>query len=92
MLYRIVQEMVNNTLKHAGAKNISLILNVLPDQLNIQFSDDGKGFDMEKKLKLKTIGLTSILSRVKFLNGEITIESEQGKGSTSFIQIPVSQK
>jgi two-component system, NarL family, sensor kinase len=88
MLYRIVQEMVNNTLKHADAHKVSLTMKVLQDQLNIQFSDDGKGFDVPEKLESKTIGLTSILSRVKFLNGTANVESKPGEGCTYFIQIP----
>ena len=88
MLYRIVQEMVNNTLKHADAHKVSLTIKVLQDQLNIQFSDDGKGFDVPEKMDSKTIGLTSILSRVKFLNGTVNVESKPGEGCTYFIQIP----
>ena len=88
MLYRIVQEMVNNTLKHADAHKVSLTIKVLQDQLNIQFSDDGKGFDGPEKMDSKTMGLTSILSRVKFLNGTVNVESKPGEGCTYFIQIP----
>lgn len=88
MLYRVVQEMVNNTLKHADAHKVSLTIKVLQDQLNIQFSDDGKGFDVSEKLESKTIGLTNILSRVKFLNGTANVESKPGEGCTYFIQIP----
>jgi signal transduction histidine kinase len=89
MLYRIIQEMVNNTLKYAEAKNISLIIGVQSDKLNIQFSDDGKGFEVEAKLKQKTAGLTNIMSRVSFLKGEISIESLPGKGTILFLYIPL---
>ncbi len=89
MLYRVIQEMVNNTLKHAKAKNISLNINILPDKLNIQYSDDGKGFDVEEKIESKSIGLTSIKSRVKFLEGELSTESKPGAGVSYFMQIPI---
>lgn len=89
MLYRIIQEMVNNTLKYAEAKNISLIIGVLSEKLNIQFSDDGKGFEVEEKLKQKTVGLTNIISRVNFIKGEISIESLPGKGTIFFLYIPL---
>ncbi len=92
MLYRIIQEMVNNSVKHADANTISLIINLLPTHISIQFSDDGKGFNVDEMLKLKTIGLKSILSRIKFLNGDVTIESNPGKGSTFFMQVPVVKK
>lgn len=92
MLYRIIQEMVNNSLKYAEAKNISLILGVLPEKLSIQFSDDGKGFDVEEKLNQKTAGLTNIMSRVNFLKGEISIESLPGKGTIIFLHVPINNE
>ena len=92
MLYRIFQEIVNNTLKHAGAKNIRLHINILPEQLNITYSDDGKGFDIEEKLESKSIGLTSIQSRVNFLSGISEIESKAGEGVKYNMQIPILDK
>lgn len=80
MIYRIIQEMVNNTLKHADAKNISLEMVILQDQLNIKYTDDGKGFDAHEKLKSKALGLQSIQSRVNFLNGELSVTSTPGRG------------
>ncbi len=87
MLYRIIQEMVNNTLKHAEAKNILLDINIQPEMLNIKYSDDGKGFNVEEKIESRSIGLASIQSRVNFLNGELNIESTFGKGTVYNIQI-----
>jgi len=89
MLYRIIQEMVNNTLKHAEANNILLDLDIQPELLNIRYSDDGKGFDVEEKIESKSIGLQSIQSRVNFLNGKTEIKSEPTKGVNYIIQIPV---
>jgi len=80
MLYRIIQEMVNNTLKHAEAKNIRLDIQIHADQLAFNYSDDGKGFDFDEKIDSKSIGLTSIQSRVKFLGGELGIKTGPGKG------------
>jgi len=89
MLYRIFQEMVNNTLKHAEAKNISLVIKIQKDNLNIEYSDDGKGFNVEEKLHLKSIGLSSIQSRVNFLSGNVTMKSEPGQGVNYTIHIPI---
>jgi signal transduction histidine kinase/Tfp pilus assembly protein PilF len=89
MLYRIVQEMVNNTLKHAEARNIELQIHVLKGILDMKYSDDGKGFDVGKKLESESIGLKSIQSRVNFLNGTLVIESKPGEGVSYSIQIPV---
>ncbi len=80
MLYRIFQEMVNNTLKHAEARNIKLKIDILEDRLKFEYSDDGKGFDMEDKLRQKSIGLTGMQSRVKFLGGELGAATTPGNG------------
>ena len=89
MLYRIIQEMVNNTLKHAEAKNILLDMNIQSETLNIKYSDDGKGFVVSEKLESKSFGLTSIQSRVSFLNGQVKIESIPGTGTSYFIKVPI---
>jgi two-component system NarL family sensor kinase len=89
MFYRIVQELVNNTLKHAEAKNIKLIVQALPGQLEAVYTDDGKGFVVEEKLESRSIGLQSIQSRVNFLNGKVVIESKPGAGVKYIIHIPV---
>ncbi len=89
MLYRVIQEMVNNTLKHAKATNISINMNIQPDVLNVQYADDGKGFNVEEKIESKSIGMNSIQSRIKFLEGDVTAESKPNKGVSYFIQIPI---
>ena len=89
MLYRIVQEMVNNTLKHAEAKNIKLNMAIQPNNLKIKYLDNGKGFNLVEKLESKSIGLTSIQSRVKFINGEIGVKSKPGEGVTYDISLPL---
>ena len=89
MLYRIVQEMVNNTIKHAGAKTIKLFLQIQTDNLKLNFSDDGKGFNLEEKLKARSMGLTGLQSRVNFISGEIVIDSKPGKGVTYEIEVPL---
>ena len=89
MLYRIIQEMVNNTLKHAKAKNISLVITIHKNHLNIEYADDGNGFNVEEKLQSKSIGLTSIQSRVNFLSGNITTKSKLGEGVQYSINVPI---
>jgi signal transduction histidine kinase/Tfp pilus assembly protein PilF len=89
MLYRIVQEMVNNTLKHAEARKINLDIKILPEMLDIKYSDDGKGFDFKQKLESESIGLKSIQSRVDFLNGKLTVVSRPGEGVNYSVKVPV---
>jgi two-component system, NarL family, sensor kinase len=88
MLYRIVQELVNNTLKHAEASNISIHIGSVDGKLEIRYSDDGKGFIVEKMLESQSIGLKSIQSRVSFLNGLLEIQSSPGSGTRYYIRVP----
>jgi signal transduction histidine kinase len=92
MLYRIIQELVYNTLKHAGAKNISLNLNFADDTLNLHYADDGVGFEMDKQTESISIGLKGIESRVSFLGGEVNMESETGNGFHCYIKVPVEYR
>jgi len=88
MIYRIIQEIVNNTLKHAAARNIIFRMEMQTNQLEIVYSDDGKGFNFEEKLESKSIGLRSIQSRINFLNGKMEIRSEPAKGSSFKFNVP----
>lgn len=91
MLYRVTQEMVNNTLKHANAKNIFLKMTRLSDSLEIIFTDDGIGFETEKAMNAETssLGLKSIESRIGFLNGQVMVDSSPGNGTRYTIRIPL---
>ncbi|MEN8224097.1 MAG: ATP-binding protein [Bacteroidota bacterium] len=89
MIYRVVQEMVNNTLKHAQADKVDLTLVIHPDELDLSYSDNGKGFDIKEIIRKKTMGVQSIRSRVKFLDGIINIKSSPGNGSVYRISIPL---
>ena len=90
MLYRITQEMVNNTLKHAGAKHVDIKIKIFPEKLMLKYKDDGVGFDKEKVLQSETesLGLKSIQSRINFLNGEVSIHTKPGEGVEYSIGIP----
>ena len=89
MLYRIIQEMVNNALKHAEAGNIRLDMEIFPDKININFSDDGKGFILTDMEKSKSMGLKSIESRTNFMNGMVSLVSSPGKGTQYSISVPL---
>jgi len=80
-LYRAVIECINNTIKHAEASNISIILNELDNQINLKYSDDGKGFDLTETLLLqKGLGLFNLQNRIQTIGGEITMFSEPEHG------------
>jgi len=88
MVYRIVQELLQNTYKHANAKQVIVQFSREGDNCILTVEDDGIGFDT--KLKKDGLGIQGINSRVSFLNGEIEIDSEIGKGSTTTVKIPVT--
>ncbi|MCW3084138.1 MAG: hypothetical protein JWP12_1504 [Bacteroidetes bacterium] len=88
-IYRIVQEAVNNILKHAEAKEINIQLIKQDDHLTIMIEDDGKGFN-KADLKMNGRGLRNITARSEWLDGTITIDSTPGRGTTIVIEIPVN--
>jgi signal transduction histidine kinase len=90
-LYRIIQEIVNNAVKHSGASSLSIDLSASQDKLIIKIADNGKGFNAEKiKKESAGFGLKNLLSRVDILKGDLYLASEPGKGTTYTIEIPNS--
>jgi signal transduction histidine kinase len=89
-LFRIIQELVTNVIKHAQATTLNIHLTNHGDTLNILVEDNGIGFDVHKKMiHEKGMGLKSIDKRIAHLDGTIHIESESGKGATVIIDIPI---
>lgn len=89
VLYRILQECVNNIIKHAQASAVSIQLVRHDHNLSVMVEDNGKGFDSKKVNQFDGIGLKNIISRVEFLNGSVDFDSTPGKGTTVNISIPV---
>jgi two-component system NarL family sensor kinase len=87
--YRIAQELVNNALKHSGAKKIDLQLIADLDRICIQVVDNGKGFDANSKSG-DGKGLVSIRDRVTANNGRIEIESVPGQGTEVTVEFLLS--
>lgn len=90
-IFRMVQEIVHNTIKHAQAKNLQIGFSEENGYLLCLTKDDGKGFDKAKILTASQgLGLRSLESRCEILNGILTLESTPGSGTNYFIKIPVS--
>lgn len=81
IMYRIVQELLNNILKHAGASEAFVQLVRQDNRLNIVVEDNGKGFDTALLDNNTGAGWTNIRSRVEYLKGQLDIHSGQGKGT-----------
>jgi len=90
-IFRIVQEFINNTLKHGRAKKISIQLKNERKKINIILKDDGVGFDNKQLSKFGGMGLQNVRSRVSSYNGEVEIESTVNKGTTYRIILPVKE-
>src|SRR5690242_19400438 len=89
-VFRIMQEIIHNTLKHAHAKHLKIALNSEEDYLLVQTKDDGAGFNLARsKVDTMGFGLKSIESRVEILGVKVNIETRPGFGTTYFIQIPL---
>jgi signal transduction histidine kinase len=89
ILFRIIQECLNNCLKHARASNVNIGFVWAPAQLRIRVRDDGQGFDAERALRLKGgLGLQNILNRARLTGGTSAIHSVPGEGTTVTVQVP----
>ena len=84
-LYRIVQELVANTIKHAEASEVSLQTNFEGSTFNLIYEDNGKGFDL-KQVK-QGIGLENIKARVKKLRGQLHIDTEKERGTIVIVEL-----
>ena len=85
-IYRIIQEQLNNILKHADAKNVAILLKEQNNAVNIIITDDGKGFRVDSKRK--GIGISNMLNRIESYNGKMEINSSPGHGCKINVAIP----
>ncbi|MBY7144119.1 histidine kinase [Virgibacillus sp. NKC19-3] len=85
--FRLVQEAVQNAVKHAEAPLIQVKLEICTEFLTMVIKDNGKGFDPSTK-KDKSFGLIGMRERVEMLDGELNIKSAKGEGTTIFIKVP----
>ena len=89
-IFRIIQELITNIIKHADASEANIHITNHEDALNIMVEDNGVGFNPSQITKTKKgMGISSIDKRVEHLNGKMTIESEIQKGTTIIIDIPL---
>ncbi|MFW5759000.1 MAG: PAS domain S-box protein [Bacteroidota bacterium] len=92
-VFRVINELINNTLKYAECENVKIETNIKKNILFIHYQDDGKGFNLQKQLKEKTngMGLSNIYNRVNSLNGSVNFETSEGKGFLVRIFIPLKE-
>jgi two-component system NarL family sensor kinase len=88
-IYRIVQELINNTIKHAAAKSAIVQLSKTDTGISITVEDDGKGFDPAILKSGRGIGWNNIQSRVEYLKGQLDVQSSPDKGTSILIEFKV---
>jgi signal transduction histidine kinase len=91
IVYRIVQELLNNVVKHAGATEVLVQVMRHNNSLNITVEDNGKGFDLATLDQSKGAGLANVKSRVDYLKGQLDIRSEPGKGTSVHIDCNLTE-
>lgn len=91
-LFRVLQEAMQNAIKHSGASQVSVSLNGEPDVIRLTIRDSGIGFDVEEAFKRGGIGLSTIRERLKLVNGTLSIESQPQQGTTIRANAPLSAK
>ncbi len=88
-LFRLIQESVQNALKHAEANRITVRLEIDKSKVTVVIRDDGKGFDIQEK-KNNSFGIMGMRERVELLEGQLAIDSVVGKGTIVIIQVPLN--
>jgi len=90
-LFRVLQEALQNVVKHSGAKRVDVDLRESPGEVHLDIRDSGSGFDIDAALQGKGLGLTSMRERVRLVNGTIAIDSKPMWGTRINIRVPLDK-
>jgi PAS domain S-box-containing protein len=91
-LFRVLQEAVQNAIKHSGSRHFEVMLIGEAKQIHLSVRDSGSGFDATEAMAGGGLGLKSMRERLKLVQGELSIESQPGKGTTIHARVPVTPK
>jgi len=91
-LFRVLQEALNNAIKHSGVRHIEVQIEEHSNEVHLVVSDSGTGFDVEVAKQSRGLGLTSMQERVRLVNGTITIESKAMGGTTIHVRVPLDSE
>jgi PAS domain S-box-containing protein len=87
-LFRVLQEALQNVVKHSGVKRVEVQVRETPHEIHLSVNDLGRGFDVEQASQGKGLGLSSMRERIRLVNGNISIESKPMQGTRIHVQIP----
>jgi PAS domain S-box-containing protein len=91
-LFRVLQEALQNAVKHSAEQNVRVELHGTPDGIHLRVSDSGIGFNWQDAIKRRGIGLISMRERLRLVNGELSIQSTPGRGTVVLARVPLGQK
>jgi len=91
-LFRVLQEALQNAVKHSAEQNVRVELHATPDGIHLRVSDSGIGFNWQDAIKRRGIGLISMRERLRLVNGELSIQSTPGRGTVVLARVPLGQK
>ena len=92
IIYRIIQEAINNAIKHSGSSHVDLSINKKKDKLLFTIIDNGKGFDIDKKSNIGSkicLGMDIMQERAESIEGSLTVKSAPGKGTKVTLEVPI---
>jgi signal transduction histidine kinase len=90
VLYRVIQESVNNVIRHSGATELDISITRDKEGIHATIEDNGSGFDINDKEKREGIGLKNITTRVEYLKGTVDFDSAPGRGTVVGLFIPLT--
>jgi PAS domain S-box-containing protein len=90
-LFRVLQEAVQNAVKHSGEPQVSVELRGAPEEIQLTVNDQGVGFEQQDAINRGGLGLISMRERIRLVGGEILIKSGPGTGTTIHARVPLSQ-
>jgi two-component system, NarL family, sensor kinase len=91
MIYRVIQECLQNIIKHADASKVDISIILENEEIDVIIEDNGVGFDTGSLENIEGMGMKNLKSRIDFLNGELDINSQKGKGTVIAFYIPAKQ-
>jgi PAS domain S-box-containing protein len=90
-LFRVLQEALQNAVKHSGVRHFDVALRAAPDAIQLTVSDSGSGFDLEEGMKASGLGLISMVERLKLVDGLLSIDSQPDIGTTIHARVPLNK-
>jgi signal transduction histidine kinase len=90
VFYRVIQECVNNVIKHAEATTLDISLIKDKEGISATIEDNGIGFSISDKEKFKGMGLKNIITRIEYLKGTVDFDSTPGKGTLVALHVPLN--